>query len=171
MDIRQETPADYEAVYQLVREAFASAELSDGREQDLVAALRNSPAFIPELSLVAVEGRSIIGHILFTEVRVGTETALALAPLSVLPSRQRRGIGLALMEAGHDAARRLGYGYSTVLGHPGYYPKAGYVPAGVYGIRPPFDVPGEAFMALRLDSGAPRLDGTVLYDRAFGIEA
>ena len=120
MDIRQETPADYEAVYQLVREAFAPAELSDGREQDLVAALRNSPAFIPELSLVAVEGRSIIGHILFTEVRVGTETALALAPLSVLPSRQRRGIGLALMESGHDAARRLGYGYSTGLGHPGY---------------------------------------------------
>ncbi len=86
---------------------------------------------------------------------MGVETALALAPLSVLPSHQRRGIGLALMETGHDAARRLGYGYSIVLGHPRYYPKAGYVPAGLYGIRPPFDVPGEAFMALRLSSGAP----------------
>ncbi len=47
MDIRQETPADYEAVYQLVREAFAPAELSGGHEQDLAAALRNSPAAVP----------------------------------------------------------------------------------------------------------------------------
>ena len=170
MEIRQETPGDYKAVYQLVRDAFASAEQSDGHEQDLVEALRNSESFVPELSLVAVEDGRIVGHILFTRVRVGAETVLALAPLSVLPSRQRRGVGLALMEAGHDAARRLGYGYSIVLGHPRYYPKAGYVPAAVYGIRPPFDVPGEAFMALRLNDDAPRLDGVVRYDRAFGLE-
>ncbi len=51
--IRRETPEDHQAVYELVENAFASAEHSDGNEQDLVTALRKSGAFIPELSLVA----------------------------------------------------------------------------------------------------------------------
>lgn len=169
MEIRQETQRDYEAVYKVVAEAFASAEQSDGTEQDLVTALRNSQAFVPQCSLVAVEDERIIGHILFTRVQVGDETALALAPLSVLPSHQGKGVGLALMKAGHDAARSLGYGYSIVLGHPGYYPRAGYVPASLYGIRPSFDVPGEAYMALRLREGAGPLNGVVRYDKAFGL--
>lgn len=102
---------------------------------------------------------------------MGVETALALAPLSVLPSHQRRGIGLALMETGHDAARRLGYGYSIVLGHPRYYPKAGYVPAGLYGIRPPLRRPRRGVHGPSAEQRSPRLDGTVLYDRAFGMDA
>ena len=53
MQIRQETPADYDQVYDLVQEAFASAEHRDGTEQDLVAALRRGNAFVPRLSLVA----------------------------------------------------------------------------------------------------------------------
>ena len=53
MNIRTERPDDYEAVYSLVEQAFASAEHSDGTEQDLVAALRKGEAFLPELSLVA----------------------------------------------------------------------------------------------------------------------
>ncbi len=56
MIIREETAADYDAVYELVGEAFAHAEHSDGAEQDLVARLRRSSAFIPQLSLVAQEG-------------------------------------------------------------------------------------------------------------------
>ena len=54
MIIRQEQPHDYDSVYQVVKTAFATAEQSDGTEQDLVAALRNSNAFIPQLSLVAI---------------------------------------------------------------------------------------------------------------------
>ena len=52
--IRQETPEDYKEVYELIAEAFASAEHADGNEQDLVVALRKGNSFIPELSLVAV---------------------------------------------------------------------------------------------------------------------
>ena len=170
LEIRQETAQDYAAVYQLVKDAFASAEHCDGNEQELVSALRASSAFIPELSLVAVADGNIVGHILFTKVLVGEHTALALAPLSVRPAYQRQGVGFALMKAGHSAAQKLGYDYSIVLGSSKYYPKIGYVPASTYGILSPFDVPDENFMALRLTDGAKALNGTVKYDKAFGID-
>lgn len=38
--IRKEEPKDYEIVYSVVKDAFNSAEHSDGNEQDLVNALR-----------------------------------------------------------------------------------------------------------------------------------
>ncbi|MCI8478675.1 MAG: hypothetical protein HFE97_10110 [Oscillospiraceae bacterium] len=67
MIIRQETDKDYEEIYTLVTEAFATAEHTDGREQELVAALRKEDAFIPKLSLVAELDGAVIGHILFTK--------------------------------------------------------------------------------------------------------
>lgn len=60
LNIRQEQPTDYDAVYQVVKEAFADAEHTDGDEQDLVVRLRESKSFIPELSLVAVEGENFM---------------------------------------------------------------------------------------------------------------
>lgn len=170
MEIRQEKQSDYETVYQIVKEAFATAEHSDGNEQELVAALRNSNSFIPELSLVAIEDGKIVGHILFTKVYVGEYTELALAPLSVLPMYQRKGIGLALMKTGHSIAKKLGYDYAIVLGHSKYYPKAGYMPASIYGIKAPFDVFDEDFMAIKLNDEAKQIEGIVQYDEAFGID-
>ena len=70
MIIRQERPEDYDTVYHVVKEAFENAEYTDGNEQNLVAALRKSKSFIPELSLVAVEDEKIVGHILFTKAVV-----------------------------------------------------------------------------------------------------
>lgn len=169
MEIRREDQCDHEAVYRLVKEAFATAEYSDGNEQELVTALRNSSSFIPELSLVAFEDGKAVGHILFTKVYIGEREELALAPLSVLPAYQRKGIGQALMKAGHEIAKKMGYDYSIVSGHSGYYPKAGYVPASVYGIKAPFDVPDENFMAIRLNDRIKRIEGIVRYDDAFGI--
>ena len=169
MNIRQETTADYRSVYEVVKAAFASAEQSDGNEQDLVAALRKSQSFIPELSLVAEIHGEIVGHILFTKVSVSRYTELALAPLSVLPAYQKQGIGMALIAEGHRIAGELGFGYAIVLGHAQYYPKAGYRPARLYGIKAPFEVPDESFMAIKLNPSAAKLDGTVAYDPAFGV--
>lgn len=169
LNIRQETPADYAAVYHVVKEAFEHAEHTDGHEQDLVAALRKSNAFIPELSLVAVEDGTIVGHILFTRAFVKDVEVLALAPLSVLPEYQNRGIGLSLIRQGHIAARKLGYRYSVVLGHPKYYPKAGYVPASQYGVKAPFEVEDENFMIVCLGGNSDPLNGMIEYDQAFGI--
>ena len=93
LEIRQENKNDYEQVYNVVKTAFENAEHSDGNEQDLVNDLRKSDSFIPELSLVAVKNNKIVGHILFTKIRIGKYEELALAPLAVLPKYQRKGIG------------------------------------------------------------------------------
>lgn len=169
MEIRQENPNDYEDVYKVVKEAFANAAFSDGDEQDLVVRLRQSGSFVPELSLVAVENKKIVGHILFTRAFVGSVAVLALAPLSVLPQYQKKGIGLSLIKQGHDAASRLGYEYSVVLGHAEYYPRAGYVPADRYGIQAPFEVENENFMAICLKGTGENLNGVIRYDGAFGL--
>ena len=87
--IRKEELKDYNDVYNVIKDAFLSAEHSDGNEHDLVNVLRQSKSFIPELSLVAELDGKIVGHILFTKASVGKDTVLALAPLSVLPKFQK----------------------------------------------------------------------------------
>lgn len=169
MTIRAEQQADYDSVYQVVKNAFKTAEQSDGNEQDLVNALRKSSAFIPELSLVSEINGKIVGHIMFTKLQIGEHTALALAPLSVLPKYQRQGIGTSLILAGHKIAQNLGYSYSIVLGSEKYYPKIGYLPAETFGIQPCFEVPSKNFMAYRLCKNAPTISGIVKYAEEFGI--
>ena len=167
--IRRETPEDHQAVYELVENAFASAEHSDGNEQDLVTALRKSGAFIPELSLVAEYDGKIAGYLLFTKARVGKQEVLALAPLAVSPDMQRQGIGTALIREGHRIARELEYSYSVVLGSETYYPRMGYVPAEQFGIHVPDGMPRENFMAVRLNEHAGNLRGEMIYAAEFGI--
>ena len=169
MSIRQEQPTDYDAVYQIVTEAFADAGYTDGDEQDLVVRLRGSESFIPELSLVAVEDEQIVGHILFTRAAVNGIEVLALAPLSVLPKYQNRGIGQSLIKQGHIIAQEMGYKYSVVLGHEKYYSKSGYAPASQYGIKAPFEVEDESFMAICLSGTVGKLNGVMEYDEAFGL--
>ena len=169
MLIRQEKEQDREKVYALIAAAFASAEHSDGNEQDLAAALRKSTAFIPELSLVAEIDGEIVGHILLTKAKVGEDTVLALAPLSVSPPYQRRGIGTALIREGHRIARELGYAYSLVLGSETYYPRTGYVPAEQLGIPAPEGFPPENFMAAKLLENAGAVSGAVVYAKEFGL--
>ncbi len=169
--IRQANEKDYEDIYYVVKTAFASAEHADGNEQDLVNALRAGESYIPELSLVYEADGKTVGHIMFTKATVGNTTVLALAPLSVLPEYQRRGIGQSLIAKGHEIARSLGYGYSVVLGSEKYYPKAGYAPADIYGILPPFDVPRENFMVCKLNERAPAVCGIMKYAKEFDLES
>lgn len=167
--VRQEAPSDHAAVHEVIRQAFEREAFSDHDEHHLVDRLRASEAFIPELSLVAeVEGQ-VVGHILFTKLPVGAATALALAPVSVLPAWQGQGIGGALIREGHRLARELGYAHSLLLGHAAYYPRFGYVPAHLLGITCPFDVPAEQYMACDLQDRQQRLEGCPVYPAAFGI--
>ena len=169
MLIRQETSNDYNDVYNLIKEAFATAEHSDGNEQDLVEALRNGDAFVPELSLVADIDGKIAGHILFTEGKVGEDTTLVLAPLSVSPKYQKQGIGTSLIKEGHKIAKKMGYQYSLVLGSESYYPRFGYLPAEQFGIEIPDGMPAENFMAIQLQEDAKPIRGAVTYAKEFGI--
>lgn len=167
--IRQETENDVAAVYQLVKTAFATAQHSDGTEQDLVAALHTSGAFVPDLSLVAEMDGRLAGYILFTEAQVGADTVLALAPLAVLPKFQRQGVGAALVAEGHQIAANLDYTHSLVLGSETYYPRFGYRPAAQSGITVPEGFPSENFMVAALRPGVKPLHGAAAYAKEFGI--
>ncbi|MCI9126397.1 MAG: N-acetyltransferase [Eubacterium sp.] len=170
MLIRKEVLKDYERIFSVVKAAFDSAEHSDGNEHNLVSALRKGEAFIPDLSLVAEMDGKIVGHIMFTRAKIGDDIVLALALLSVLPEYQRKGIGMSLIKEGHRIAEKLGYEYSIVLGSEKYYPRAGYVPADSLGIKPPFDVLSENFMACKIKKDASNICGVIKYAKEFGIE-
>lgn len=169
IQIRQEWREDYQQIRELVRDAYALADHSDGDEHNLIGRIRHSPDYIPELSLVAVAGDTILGHIMFSRLSVGQTEALALAPLSVKTGWQRKGIGKLLVTAGHRLAREMGYSCSVVLGDPDYYSKFGYEKASDYGIFAPFDVPDEYYMVCGLDENCGIPKGRVRYSDAFGL--
>lgn len=149
--VRPAAPGEIHAVLDLERDAFGGEE-----EAAIAAALAADPAvFVPELSLVAVDGDRIVGHVLLTRAHVGGVPAVLLAPLAVAPDRQHQGIGGMLVHEGLTRARELGAALALVLGHPGYYPRFGFVAALPRGIEAPHpvDVP-EAWMAAELEPGA-----------------
>lgn len=164
MMIRSELPSDTEAVRAVNLAAFETST-----EADLVELLRAQAS--PLVSLVADDSGSIVGHILFSPaVLVGHPGVpiMGLAPMAVLPARQRGGIGSALVRAGLDACRQLGCTAVVVLGHPAYYPRFGFQPASRFALGCEYDVPDEAFMALEVEPGSlVGKAGTIRYHRAF----
>jgi len=167
MMIRAESAHDIESIAAVVSLAFGRDD-----ESKLVESLRHDAAFIPELSLVAVEKEQVIGHLLFTRAAiVGAEKswpALALAPLAVRPEYQRSGVGTALVRHGLQQAQQLGHMLVVVLGHAHYYPRFGFTSAHAAGIAAPFPVNDESFMALTLTPGGlARVRGTIRYAPPF----
>ena len=170
--IRQETKADHLKVHELIASAFQNEEHSDHREQFLVERLRKSNAFIAELSLVAEIENEIVGHIMLTKIQIENENksfeSLALAPVSVKPEFQRKGIGSKLIIESHAIAKSLGYKSIIVLGHEGYYPRFGYERTNKYHIEMPFDVPEENCMVISLsENGLLGVSGEVKYPKEF----
>ena len=139
-------------------------------EGKLVAALRTAAR--PIISLVADENSAVIGYILFSPVALTGHAELkimGLAPMAVVPGQQRQGVGSAMIRAGLEECRRLGFGAAVVLGHPEYYPRFGFRPAKEFGIGCEYDVPAEAFMAVELTPEYLRgKTGTIHYHPAFG---
>lgn len=169
MTIRQEHQEDFPQIRQLVKDAFAHAEHHDGDEHNLIERIRLSSGYIPELSLVAISGDVILGHIMFSKIYVGESAAIALAPLAVRPDWQRQGVGSQLISAGHIIGRKMGYPCSVVLGDNHYYSKFGYESASKYGIIAPFNVPDEYYMVFGLEKTGTIPSGNVRYSDAFGL--
>ncbi len=170
--IRKEEEKDFKTVFNLIKKAFETDPLSDHKEQFLVERLRKSDAFIPELSIVAETQNKIVGHILLTKLKIKNTQkqfdSLALAPVSVLPEFQGKGIGSKLIKQAHEKAKELGHQSIVLLGHENYYPKFGYQQAHLFGIELPFDVPKENCMVIELtENGLKDISGIVEYPKEF----
>lgn len=164
--IRSERPGDAEAIAAVTRAAF-------GRELEarIVAAIRASDRFVPELSLVADDHGIVVGHVILSYVDLGGRRILALGPISVAPERQRRGTGSALMREAIGRADERGEPVIVLLGHPWYYPRFGFRRASELGLEAPGeDIPDEAWMALPLSAYDPSLRGRVVLSAAFAAE-
>jgi putative acetyltransferase len=151
-------------------------ELAFGRqnEADLVDALREKAG--PYISIVAIVDDEVVGHIFFSPVSIesiesGDDSfaAMGLAPMAVLPAHQGQGIGSQLVREGLRESQRLGYDIVVVLGHPNYYRRFGFVPAGLKGLRSEYDVADGVFMVAELIPGALEgRRGLVKYHSEFG---
>ena len=149
--IREETAADAPAIHALNVAAFGT----DG-EARLVDALRVHGRLT--LSLVAVDGVSVVGHIAFSPVSVtGSQgrivRGLGLGPMAVEPTRQRSGIGGRLIADGLRRLAAAGHAFCVVVGHKDYYPRFGFVRASRFGIRWEEEVPDEFFFVREITPG------------------
>jgi putative acetyltransferase len=164
MLIRSELPSDRTAVH-----AVNSAAFETPAEANLVEALRESVR--PIVSLVAEDAGEIVGHIMFSPVELPghcEKKIMGLAPMAVVPARQRCGIGSALVRRGLEECKELGVGAVVVLGHREYYPRFGFVPSTHFGFDCEYDVPADVFMAIELQPGSLRgASGTIKYHPAF----
>ncbi|HEY0335180.1 MAG TPA: N-acetyltransferase [Stenotrophomonas sp.] len=165
MWIRDETPADHEAIAEVIQAAFALAPHASGREPQIVEALRQQGALA--LSWVAdIDGR-IVGHVALSPVTLddGSEGWFGLAPVAVAPAHQRNGVGSALVRAALAELPALGAQGCVVLGDPAYYRRFGFdaVPSLRYE-----GAPAQYFLALAVgDADVPQAN--VTYHPAFSI--
>ena len=147
MKIRAEQIRDIDIIREINDLAFKS-----DAEGKLIDRLRGEN--IDLISLVAEENDKVLGHILFSPASILDKgksiEIMGLAPMAVLPTHQRKGIGSALIKEGLNRCIKIGYGAIIVLGHPEYYPKFGFVPSTKYNISCEYNVPEEVFMILEL---------------------
>jgi putative acetyltransferase len=131
-------------------------------EADLVERLRASGKAVIEL--VALDGDSIVGHIVFSPValrpRAGA-VGLGLGPLAVLPDHEKHGVGRRLVQNGLAECHRWGAGFVVVIGDPPYYTRFGFEPAAKHGLRSQYPA-GDAFMVFKLEAGALPPPGTLI---------
>jgi putative acetyltransferase len=150
--IREERQEDREAVRAVNENAFGQPD-----EAYIVDRLQKSCPGL--LSLVALEGDEVVGHILFSPAKIEGDTktreGMGLAPVAVLAERQHQGIGTQLVKRGIEMLKIRGCPFIIVLGHAEYYPRFGFARASMHGIRSQWDgVPDDAFMILILDPSA-----------------
>lgn len=144
IDIREEQTGDADAIRRVNMEAFGQPQ-----EAQLVDTLRNDCSDL--LSLVAEDGPDIVGHILFSPAFLGDVEGVGLAPMAVIPARQRDGIGSELVRAGLAKLEERGCPFVIVVGHADYYPRFGFEPASARRVWCEWDVPDDVFMLLVLD--------------------
>jgi putative acetyltransferase len=143
--IREERATEYPAIYQLIKTAFETADVTDHDEQDFAEGLRKGQNYIPELALVAEQEGTLIGHIMLTKTYVNTSEGrfegLLLAPVCVLLEHRNQGVGSRLITESMNRAKECGFKAVFLAGDRNYYSRFGFVPARRWGIRYPLELP------------------------------
>jgi putative acetyltransferase len=167
--IQRETPAQTAAIRAVTTAAFTRPEqpTETPPEARLVDELRASAAWLPQLSLVALDSAGVVGHVVCSRAWVDSAHALGLGPLSVHPDHQRRGVGLALVHTVLGAADALDEPLVVLLGDPRYYSRFGFRLAAEYGITPPVSEWRPYFQARALTAFTPSLRGKFAYAEPF----
>jgi predicted N-acetyltransferase YhbS len=144
-------------------------------EGAIVDGIRGTERWIPDGSIVAesADGR-LVGHLLISRGDLvvpdgGSLPIWLIGPVAVHPSRQRQGIGTALMDRAIELAVERGQPALCLLGHAGFYRRFGFEPARPLGIEPPRPWADEYWLALRLPTWTDAVHGTVRYPPAFGV--
>ncbi|WP_420477271.1 GNAT family N-acetyltransferase [Noviherbaspirillum sp. ST9] len=162
IEIRSEAASDIADIEALTTNAFLHAPHTSHTEQFIVNALRKAGQLA--ISLVATDGGAIVGHVAVSPVSISSGAGgwYGIGPVSVLPERQGKGIGSALVSRALDDLHMAGAAGCVVLGEPGYYARFGFraEPALVLP-----GVPQEYFQTLSFNGSVP--SGTVSYDEAF----
>lgn len=168
MEIRPENAGDHGAIGDVHRAAFGDrgdvvADLVDG-----LRAAHGDRA----LGLVALDGDEVVGHVLFTPSLLDAPRRLVevavLSPVSVVPARQRQGIGSALIRRGLEAAADRSFPLVFLEGSPDLYRRFGFRAGKELGFRrPSLRIPDEAFQALPLPGYEPWMSGTLVYSQVF----
>lgn len=158
VEIRRAVQSDLQAILDLAMSAFGNSE---GPEIiRLIGDLLADVTAQPVLSLVATANERVVGHVLFSTVRLkppGQDVSAALlAPLAVHPDFQSRTIGGQLVAEGLRQLSGSDVDLVFVLGHPGYYPRFGFSAAGIKGFQAPYPIPqknADAWMVRELHPG------------------
>ena len=162
MIVRQERAEEKTAIALVHERAFGRRD-----EARIVDEVRATPAFVPELSVVAEEDGRVIGHVLLSYTQLEDRQVLLLGPIGVLPERQGQGIGSALVREGLRLADERGEPVVVLEGDPAYYSRFGFRLAAELGIEAPPGAPQQYFQARPLASYSPELRGRVTYPLAF----
>ena len=166
VEIRDARPGDAAAVRAVHIAAFPTVQ-----EADLVERLQRDGDAV--LSLVAVEGEAIVGHILMSRMNaVGDGRvyhAVGVAPVAVLPDRQNAGIGGRLVREAVSRMRDQGEELVFLVGEPDYYRRFGFSAAAASSFASRYS--GPYLMALALNGAEPPAAGRADYAPAFaGLE-
>lgn len=153
--IRSERPEEFAVLHDFIREAFCTAAVADGDEQNFADRLRTRANYRPQLALVAELDSRIVGHIMLTTIRLsdGREILIA-APLCVRLENRSQGIGGALLREAFTRAEKAGYGAVILVGDPAYYSRFGFRPAEEFGITNTDEIPGQYVQLCELLPGA-----------------
>lgn len=157
--IRPERPEDAPRVRAVLEAAFGGKV-----EADITDSLRSDGDFI--LALVAERSGNVAGYAAFLRLSLDlgerTVPVVGLAPVGVLPDRQRQGIGSALIRDGIARLKDRGERLVFVLGEPGYYGRFGFKVMDGFVSQ----YAGPFFQTLALAADAPA-SGKVSYPKPF----